>query len=111
MRTDCTRDNRKAYLPNASHLGFDLWYAKRGNWLRFNYDGRQLVGRSLGRVHADGTTYLEVIALLGAADIPAVRWIKADDVIQCREAPPREVFDFICGPWDDVAAILKHVNA
>ena len=31
MRTDCTRDNRATKLPNASHLGFDLWQAKRGN--------------------------------------------------------------------------------
>lgn len=101
MRTDCTRDNRATYLPNASHLGYDLWKAKRGNWVRFKREGMDGAhGRVIGRVHCEGKTYIEIVALLGNLDIPAIRWIEPSDVIQCRELPPKAIFDFICGDWN-----------
>lgn len=107
MRTDCKRHNCAILLPNASTLGFGLYKAKRGNWVRFNYGEERLCGRVVGGVVADGKRYIEVIALLGACHIPAVRWIEAEDVIECRSEPPRKVFEMICGDWDDPTAILQ----
>lgn len=114
MRTDCTRDNRATPLPNASHLGFDLWKAKRGNWIRFEHNGRILHGRVLGGVTTTGgddkgTRYVECVALLGTLDNPSPRWVKPFEILQCSPVPPKSVFEFICGPWDDVATILARV--
>jgi hypothetical protein len=112
MRTDCTRDNRQCLLPSASRLGFGRLYAKRGNWIQFD-QGPGLAGhhgRVLGRVHADGRVYLEIIALLGNLDCPAVRWIDPACVQVCNANPPREIFEFMCGPWNDPAAVLARVG-
>jgi hypothetical protein len=110
-RTDCTRDNHKTLLPKASTLGFGLCYAKRGNWIQFRHQGRDLVcGRVIGRVHCEGETYIEVIAVLGAFTIPAVRWIKPEDVTECRQGPPTEIFRFIGGEWESPETILAAVH-
>lgn len=111
MRTDCTRDNRKTYLPNASHLGFNLWHAKRGNWIVYReHDSDTRCARVLGRVRADGKTYVEVIAALGAFDIPAVRWIEPESILQCRATPPANIFAFFAGDWSSPSDILAKVS-
>jgi len=110
MRTDCTRDNRATKLPNASHLGYDLWKAKRGNWIRYRTEGAEgSHGRVLGRVHCEGETYVEIIALLGNLDCPAIRWIKPSDIVQCRANPPRAILEWICGEWN-VADVMARVE-
>lgn len=112
MRTDCIRDNRATRLPNSSRIGFSLGTAKRGAWIRTASTpvdpGR--IGRVVGRVHADGKTYLETVLLLGAGDIPAVRWIDPADVIECYASPPRRIFEFMCGDWRDSSAVLARIE-
>jgi hypothetical protein len=112
MRTDCTRDNRAVLLPNASLLGYGLIHAKRGRWVRFDqgpgFEGHH--GRVIGRVLADGLVYVEIIALLGNLDCPAVRWINPMHITECVESPPRHIFDFICGEWSNPADILARVQ-
>lgn len=111
MRTDCTRDNRATPLPNASHLGDGLGAAKRGHWISYRSAeyADKICGRVLGRVHADGRTWLEVVALMGAADNPSVRWIEPAAVETCQASPPRRIFEFMCGDWSDAAAIQARV--
>jgi hypothetical protein len=110
MRTDCTRDNVAIQLPNASHLGCDLWKAKRGNWVRYRRKGAHgEFGRVIGRVHADGKTYVEIVAMLGALDCLAIRWIDATDILQCLPRPPRIIFDLICGEWTNPGATIAAV--
>lgn len=112
MRTDCTRDNRATRLPNASHLGFDLWTAKRGNFVQYDPGAGNAgaFGRVLGRVHCEGKTYVEIIALLGALDCPSVRWIAPESILRCCEVPPRRILEWICGPWNNPADILARVE-
>lgn len=110
MRTDCTRDNRATKLPNASHLGFDLWRAKRGNWIRFDDGNGEKFGRVIGRVHCERKTYIEVCAMLGCFDCPAIRWIDPASVIQCRSAPPANIFAFITGEWKNPADIIAAID-
>lgn len=108
MRTDCTRDNRKCYLPNASLIASGKNFAKCGDWIRYSmpgFDGNH--GRVLGRVHADGRVYLEIIALLGSLDCPAVRWIDPAAVLTCESSPPRRIFEFICGPWNPAEVMAR----
>lgn len=111
MRTDCTRDNRKIPLPNASLVASGLGAAKRGNWVSYRQEGAAgNVGRVVGRVVADGRVYVEIIALLGAADCPAVRWVDPAEISLCQPVPPRRIFEFICGDWSSPADILARVE-
>lgn len=109
MRTDCTRDNRKTHLPNADTLGYGRYFAKRGNWVSFSQNGDPSVtyhGRVIGGVTCEGRRYVEVIALLGALDNPAVRWLAPHEITRCDDTPPAGIFSFICGEWIDPARII-----
>ena len=118
MRTDCTRDRQKTLCRNASTLGEGTIWATPGSWVQYTEsvetgDGRAdryRCGRVVGRVHCEGRTWLEVIALLGAADCPAVRWIDPDSVTVCKHFPPYLEFAFMCGPWDSAESILARVQ-
>lgn len=111
MRTDCTRDNRKTFLPCASHLGFDLWNAKRGNWILYRESETSLRhARVIGGVTCERKRWIEVCAMLGNFDCPAIRWIEPQQVLNCRAAFPREILDFIAGEWKSPADIIARIE-
>jgi hypothetical protein len=110
-RNDCTRDNRKVYLPNASSIGYDQRWSKRGYWLTFDSPfGGTAYGRVVGRVRCQGVTYVEVIALFGCDMTPAVRWVLPDAISACRKHPPRNVLSFVLGEWTKPADIFAAVE-
>lgn len=109
-----TRDNKATHLPNASTLGFGLYRAKRGNWVQFaDGSGAVLCGRVLGGVTANGVAdrarYVEVIALLGCLDNPAIRWVRPEDIQRCEANPPARIFAFICGDWTNPDTVASRV--
>lgn len=86
-------DNRRVYCPNASHLGYDLWFAKRGNFIVWQHEdgGPYSVGRSLGRIawaEPSGDVndtevcsgYIAVLAFTMGLDFGYIRWVKPSDV-------------------------------
>lgn len=97
MRNDVRRDRKASKIPNAVKLGFDLWTAKPGNWIQWEEQGVQRFGRVLGRVKINGSKewLIEVTALLGLLDCPAIRWVKAEDVKRCTSGPTRVLLDFM----------------
>lgn len=101
MRTDCTRDNRKVRLPNASTTGYNLWNAKRGNWVEVGEGYGLHFGRVLSRVTCQGVVYVEVLGFIGASATLAVRWLAPGDILACRAEPPRERFAVLFGDWTD----------
>ena len=111
-RADCTRDNNLVYLPNASTLGFGLYKAKRGNWVQWEMDGYHHVGRVIGRVVCEGKVYIEVAKAALDFSSAYVRWIDPAMVRECRENPPRRVFEFFAATtWDnpeDIHAALAY---
>jgi hypothetical protein len=112
MRTDCTRDNRRTVCCNSLLLGSSTNVAKRGSWIVFStFEGSaNACGRVLGRVHADGKTWIEVVALLGSdLQCPAIRWVEPEQVRECYSSPPRRIFNFITGDWRDSEAIRARV--
>ena len=109
MRTDVKRDNKSTRLPNASHLGYDLWTAKRGNWI-VTSDGH--CGRVLGGVTAlsgedKGTRYIEAAVLSSDHTFNMLRWYLPDQIAQCIKEPPLQAFEQICG---NVSALEQHVR-
>lgn len=104
-RQDCTRDNVAIFLPSASTLGFGRFKAKRGNWVMYEIDNHHFVGRVIGRVVCEGIAYVEVAQASQDFSHAYVRWIKPSDVRECRENPPRSVFEFFAGEWTDIEKI------
>ncbi len=104
-RTDCTRDNQAVRLPNASTLGFGLWKAKRGNWVMYEVDNIHFVGRVIGRVTCERVVYIEVAQACESFSHAYVRWIKPEQVRECRAAPPKRVFEFFTGDWSNMETI------
>ena len=109
-RDDCTRDNRATILPNASLLGFSTNEAKRGSWVLYEHMEQLHAGRVVGRVHCEGTIYLEIITTDAAMTFAAVRWINPTAVKACFPAPNRQVFEFLMGEWTDADKILTTAN-
>jgi hypothetical protein len=107
-RTDCTRDNRKVYLPHASSLGYDLKWSKRGRWIQTNQDGNCQIARVVGRVVCERVEYVEAIAVLGLLNIPAIRWYLPHHIMQCSDGIPNSVVQFMfTEKWKDPEYILK----
>ncbi|HKD44682.1 MAG TPA: hypothetical protein VKD24_03415 [Candidatus Angelobacter sp.] len=101
-RADCTRDNVAVGLPNATSLGFGRRTAKRGNWVHYERNDLQYIGRVIGRVECDGVTYLEVAEASLTFSTAYVRWIYPADIRECRANPPRTVFAFFASDdWSD----------
>lgn len=111
VRTDCTRDNKETKLPNADTLGFGLWKAKRGNWIVYEQDNHKTIARVIGRVHCEGKTYIEVVALSEDLTFGFVRWIEPAQVRRCIAKPPRAAVAFLLGDdWQDPDTILKTIH-
>ena len=104
-RTDCTRDNVAVYLPNATTLGFGKRKAKRGNWVEYEVDNHHFVGRIISRVTCEGKVYVEVAQASPAFAHAYIGWIEPAQIRECRENPPRAVFDFFSGDWSNVEDI------
>lgn len=110
-RTDCERDNVAVRLPNATSLGFGLYKAKRGNWVQYEIDNHNFIGRVIGRVLCEGKVFIEVAQASLAFDHAYIRWIRPEDVRECRMNPPKTVFDFFTGEWnnpEDIHAKLAY---
>lgn len=105
-RTDCTRDNRATILPNATLLGSSTNKAKRGSWVHYEQDNNHHAARVVGRVHCEGKTYLEVIAMDTAFTMAYVRWIEPACVRACYSGPHTRVIEFMIGDWSDADTIL-----
>ena len=104
MRTDCKRDNRAVILPRASMLAMGKVTAKRGDWLRYeDSSGQHYSGRVLGRVIADRKIYIELVALMGGADSPCIRWIEPHEARECVVSPPRRIWEFMASDWRDAS--------
>lgn len=106
-RTDCTRDNRRVILPNASRIGFAKRYAKRGFWIYAESGFGAAHGRVLGRVQCEGKVYVEALMLIGASLTPCVRWIEPCEIREALAHPPRAILQFIAGDWSDPAALVE----
>lgn len=104
-RTDCERDNKAVKLPNASTLGYGLWKAKRGHWVSYEADNAHFVGRVIGRVVCENTVYVEVAQAAEGFSCAYVRWVKPEQIRECRAVPPKSVFDFFTGEWSNVESI------
>jgi hypothetical protein len=109
-RTDCRRDNRVTLLPNSTWLGTSTGKAKRGSWVHYEQDGYHHAARVVGRVHCEGKTFLEVIAMDTAMTMAYVRWIEPASVRACYSGPHKRVIDFMTGDWADAEAILTRVS-
>ncbi len=110
-RPDCTRDNVAVHLPNATSLGFGRRKAKRGNWVQYEVENHHFVGRVISRVTCEGKTFVEVAQASPAFAHAYIRWIAAADIRECRDNPPRHVFDFFAGEWskpEDIHAKLAY---
>jgi hypothetical protein len=114
-RTDCKRDNNLVYLPNAAKYGFGLTKASRGNWIRYATDDdseHSFVGRVISRVTCEGKIFIEIAQASLDFSCAYVRWIKPEQVRECRKNPPRSVFEFFAANnWDnpeDIHAALAY---
>lgn len=112
MRKDCKRDNVKVIARNATLLGFATRVVKRGCWIVFDYEGlsTQCFGRVVGRVTCEGKVYVEVVTMFAGGQIPAIRWIDPDTILECNKSPPCEIFVWICGEWNNPGIILTRLE-
>jgi hypothetical protein len=110
MRTDCTRDNRATICVNSTLLGASTNKAKRGSWIHYEQDGYHHAARVVGRVHCEGKTYLEVIAMDTAFTVAYVRWIDPACVRACYNGPHARLVAFMVGEWKDPDALLARVH-
>ena len=106
-RDDCTRDNKRMILPNASSLGYGTNQAKRGSCVVYDHYGQRAWGRVVGRVHCEGKTYLEIIRTDPGLTMAYVNWIDPLTVSECYAAPHRRVINFLIGEWKDADTILR----
>jgi hypothetical protein len=108
-RTDCVRDNRAVICPNATLLGFGTSKVKRGNWIEYETsEGARYVGRVISRVTCEGVRYIELAEAAENLTHVYIRWIKPEQVRECRAAPPRAVFEFLAmdaQAWNDIEAV------
>jgi hypothetical protein len=110
-RTDCERDYVGVRLPNATTLGFGKYYAQPGNWVLYEQGDYHHVGRVICRVQCEDKIYVEVAAATSDFASVMVRWVKPEEVRECRAEPPRRVFDFFAGDWnspEEIHAKLAH---
>jgi len=89
MRKDCTIDNVRVHCPNASHIADGKWFCKRGDVFSYYQEGDIPHGpaRSLGRVRADGKTYILALVMSEVGDSAYERWIDPLDVTRISSAP------------------------
>jgi hypothetical protein len=113
-------------LPNASLIGYGVYYAKPGYWMTWSdpgEPGKEHTGRVLGRI--------ECAAYAGADDTPAmyagwlavmqlgdnmthayVRWVDPAWVQVCYERPPAQLMAWITGDdWPKRAADIPRLIA
>jgi hypothetical protein len=99
MRNDAKISNRKVYLPNATHLGFSKYEAKRGDLIVYREhhadDSYQLrIARVIGTVDAPALehssavkNHLFVLALSNSGDTVYERWVDPANVVECITSP------------------------
>lgn len=112
MRADCTRDNRKTYLPGTYPCsGFNTYDAKRGDLIVYRDDsGQRIFARVIGGVTYEGKRAIEVAALLSLGN-PCVRWIDPATVVECRRSIPREALAFFFSEeWKEPADIIRKME-
>ena len=110
-RTDCTRDNVAVVAPNATLLGFGTRKVKRGNWVVYeSSDGARFVGRVISRVTCEGKVYVEIAQAAENFGYVYIRWIEPEQVKECRASPPRNVFSFFSGSFDDPETIHAQIE-
>ena len=117
---------KKVRLPNASTIGYGMYYAKPGNWITWGdpqEDGskQHRCGRVLGRIECaayeiglgtqDCAGWLGVMQLSDDMTHAYVRWVNPDWVEVCHEKPPVQLLDWITGrDWPkqgkDVARLI-----
>lgn len=103
MRTDCRIDSRQVICRNASLIGYSTRTARVGSFLIYA-DGakrggsdRPQMARMLGRVHADGRTYILAMVLSSTCGSAFERWIAPDDVLECYDKAPAKLAAFFFG--------------
>lgn len=118
---------KKVLLPNASRIGYGMYYAKPGFWLTWSApagsDGSTTrhSGRVLGRIECaayeiglgtqDCAGWLAVMQLSDDMTHAYVRWVNPERVEVCHERPPAQLLAWIAGDeWPkqgrDVARVL-----
>lgn len=113
---------KKVYLPEASTLGYGLYYAKPGNWLTWNDGQERRNGRVLGRIECaayeiglgteDCKGWIAVMQLADDMTHAYVRWVNPKWVEICYEAPPVNLMAWITGEdWPKRAADVPRLLA